>query len=62
MATQRSPLAPADFPVLPPVPGARLAAAACGVRYRGRADVCLIELAPGTQASERAQAALSRLQ
>ncbi len=48
MALQRSPLAPADFPVLPPLAGARLAAAACGVRYKNRADVCMIELAPGT--------------
>jgi glutamate N-acetyltransferase/amino-acid N-acetyltransferase len=48
MALQRSPLAPAEFPVLPPLAGARLAAVACGVRYKNRADVCLIELATGT--------------
>jgi len=44
----RSPLAPPVAPDPPPVAGVRLAAAACGVRYRGRADVCLIEFAPGT--------------
>jgi glutamate N-acetyltransferase/amino-acid N-acetyltransferase len=43
-----SPLAPAAFPALPPVAGLRLASAAAGVRYRGRADVMLAELAPGT--------------
>ena len=41
-------MAPAAFPVLPPVGGVRLATAACGIHYRDRADVCLIELAPGT--------------
>jgi glutamate N-acetyltransferase/amino-acid N-acetyltransferase len=45
---QRSPLAPARFPDLPALAGVRLAARACGVRYRDRADVCLIEFAPGT--------------
>ena len=48
MALQVSPLAPAAFPALPPLAGVRLATAACGVRYRDRSDVCLIELAPGT--------------
>lgn len=43
-----SPLAPATFPNLPPVAGVRLAALDCGVRYRNRTDVCLIELAPGS--------------
>jgi glutamate N-acetyltransferase/amino-acid N-acetyltransferase len=33
---------------MPPVSGARMATAACGVRYKGRTDVCLIELAPGS--------------
>ena len=51
MAVSRSPLAPKRFPKLPPVAGARLAAKACGIRYRGRSDVCLIELAPGTTAA-----------
>ena len=44
----RSPLAPETEPSLPPIPGVRLAARACGVRYQGRTDVCLIEFTPGT--------------
>src|SRR5215472_8156302 len=43
-----SPLAPARFPELPPVAGVRLAAFACGVRYQGRDDLMLAELAPGS--------------
>jgi glutamate N-acetyltransferase/amino-acid N-acetyltransferase len=43
-----SPLAPAAFPVLPPIPGVRLAACAAGIRYQGRDDLMLAELAPGT--------------
>jgi glutamate N-acetyltransferase/amino-acid N-acetyltransferase len=45
---KKSPLAPAAFPALPPVPGVRLSAAACGLRYRGRKDVLLAELSKGT--------------
>ena len=45
---KRSPLAPSRFPNLPEVPGVRLAAAACGLRYAGRDDVMLAEFAPGT--------------
>ncbi|HEY5598862.1 MAG TPA: bifunctional glutamate N-acetyltransferase/amino-acid acetyltransferase ArgJ, partial [Kiloniellales bacterium] len=48
VALPRSPLAPARLPQLPPIAGARLATRACGIRYKGRADACLIELAPGT--------------
>ncbi len=44
----RSPLAPASAPVLPPLAGVRLAAAACGVRYRDRLDVALLEFAKGS--------------
>jgi len=44
----RSPLAPETEPSLPPIPGVRLAARACGVRYQGRTDVCLMEFTPGT--------------
>jgi glutamate N-acetyltransferase/amino-acid N-acetyltransferase len=44
----RSHLAPVESPRLPPIAGVRLAAAACGVRYKGRTDVCLMELAPGS--------------
>jgi glutamate N-acetyltransferase / amino-acid N-acetyltransferase len=45
----RSPLAPEAAPKLPPLAGVRLATAACGIRYEGRTDVCLMELAPGTK-------------
>jgi glutamate N-acetyltransferase / amino-acid N-acetyltransferase len=41
-----SPLAPPRFPELPPIAGVRLAAFACGIRYRGRDDLMLAELAP----------------
>jgi glutamate N-acetyltransferase/amino-acid N-acetyltransferase len=44
----RSPLAPAATPHLPALAGVRLAARACGVRYKDRPDVCLIEFAPGS--------------
>jgi len=47
--TDLSPLAPASFPVLPEIPGVQLAAAACGVRYAGKLDVLLVELAEGTE-------------
>ncbi len=48
MAPPRSPLAPARFPRMPAVDGVRLAARACGVKYRGRSDVCLMAFDPGT--------------
>jgi glutamate N-acetyltransferase/amino-acid N-acetyltransferase len=43
-----SPLAPAGFPALPPIAGVRLAAFAAGIRYAGRDDLMLAELAPGS--------------
>jgi len=43
-----SPLAPASFPDLPPIPGVRLATAACGIRYQGRTDLMVAILDPGT--------------
>src|SRR5690348_2910410 len=43
-----SPLAPAHFPRLMPIPGVRLAAFAAGIRYTGRNDLMLAELAPGS--------------
>ncbi|HET6519064.1 MAG TPA: bifunctional ornithine acetyltransferase/N-acetylglutamate synthase, partial [Geminicoccaceae bacterium] len=43
-----SPLAPERFPDLPAVAGVRVAAGGCGVRYRGRDDLLLAELAEGT--------------
>ena len=46
--TAVSPLAPAKFPDLPIIDGVRFATCAAGVRYQGRADVMLAQLAPGT--------------
>ena len=47
--TRISPLAPkSGFPDIPPIAGVRFAAAEAGVRYAGRSDVMLAELAPGT--------------
>ncbi len=44
-----SPLAPVGgFPALPVIDGARFSAVAAAVRYAGRVDVMLAELAPGT--------------
>jgi glutamate N-acetyltransferase / amino-acid N-acetyltransferase len=48
MAPPRSPLAPKDFPAIPVIAGVRLAAVAAELRYRGRPDLALIELAPGS--------------
>ncbi|MHB1217894.1 MAG: bifunctional glutamate N-acetyltransferase/amino-acid acetyltransferase ArgJ [Alphaproteobacteria bacterium] len=48
---ERSPLAPERLPVLPAVPGVRLAATNCGIRYKGRTDLLLVEMAPGTTAA-----------
>lgn len=42
-----SPLAPAGLPDLPAIDGVRFAAVAAGVRYAGRLDVMLAEIAPG---------------
>jgi glutamate N-acetyltransferase/amino-acid N-acetyltransferase len=44
----RSPLAPKSFPALPPIDGVELGVAAAGIRYRGRNDMMLAALAPGT--------------
>ena len=46
--TAISPLAPAHFPDMPPVPGVRLAAAEAQLRYKGRPDLLLASFAPGT--------------
>ena len=43
-----SPLAPARFPELPPLPGLKLATAHCGIRYQGRSDLMVALLEPGT--------------
>ena len=46
--TAVSPLAPDHFPDLPVIDGVRFATIAAGVRYQGRTDVMLAELAPGS--------------
>ncbi|OSQ40715.1 bifunctional glutamate N-acetyltransferase/amino-acid acetyltransferase ArgJ [Thalassospira mesophila] len=43
-----SPLAPAAFPQLPEIGGVTLHTATLGIRYKGRPDVLLAELATGT--------------
>jgi glutamate N-acetyltransferase/amino-acid N-acetyltransferase len=48
MPLPRSPLAPARFPDMPPVPGVRLAGAAAGLKKSGARDLMLAELAPGS--------------
>ncbi len=49
--TALSPLAPASFPDMPVVRGVALAGHACGVRYAGRTDLLLVEMATGTAAA-----------
>jgi len=46
--TAVSPLAPERFPALPPIAGVRLSVFRCGIRYTGRDDLMLAELAPGS--------------
>jgi glutamate N-acetyltransferase / amino-acid N-acetyltransferase len=43
-----SPLAPKTFPALAPIAGVRLATHAAGIRYQGRDDMMLAELAAGS--------------
>ena len=50
MGLPTSPLA-TPLPTLPPVLGVRLGAAQAGIRYTGRTDLVMIELAAGTQAA-----------
>ena len=47
MATPVSPLA-VPLPELPPLAGVRLGSAAAGIRYQGRTDLVMVELAAGT--------------
>ena len=47
MAIATSPLAVA-LPEMPPIAGVRLGAIAAGIRYKGRTDVVMAELAAGT--------------
>jgi glutamate N-acetyltransferase/amino-acid N-acetyltransferase len=51
MATAISPLAPEQFPDMPPVAGVKLATAAAGIRYAGRTDVLLAVFDAGTTAA-----------
>jgi glutamate N-acetyltransferase/amino-acid N-acetyltransferase len=44
-----SPLAPRNFAILPPLAGVRLATGQAAIKYRDRADVLLMIMAPNTQ-------------
>ena len=46
-----SPLAPAQYPILPAIGGVRLAAGEAGIKYAHRTDLLLVELAEGTTAA-----------
>ncbi|MBT6826726.1 MAG: bifunctional ornithine acetyltransferase/N-acetylglutamate synthase, partial [Rhodospirillales bacterium] len=48
MSDPVSPLAPSQFPTLPDVAGVRIATAETGMKYQGRDDVLLVDMAPGT--------------
>ena len=48
MAHAVSPLAPTSTARLEPIAGVRLASHACGIRYQGRDDLMVAEVAPGT--------------
>jgi glutamate N-acetyltransferase / amino-acid N-acetyltransferase len=50
-AAKLSPFAPSRLPEMPLVPGVRLAACEAGIRYRGRTDLMLAVLDPGTVAA-----------
>lgn len=43
-----SPLAPASTPTLPPIAGVKLGSTEANIRYKGRTDLLLVELAEGT--------------
>jgi len=45
---ERSPFAPKRFPALPAVSGVLLGGASCGVKYKGRKDLFLATLEPGS--------------
>jgi glutamate N-acetyltransferase/amino-acid N-acetyltransferase len=51
MSTTISPLAPTTTPDMPAVDGVRLATEAAGIRYKGRTDVLMVVLDPGTAAA-----------
>jgi glutamate N-acetyltransferase / amino-acid N-acetyltransferase len=48
LSTPISPLAPAQFPDMPPIAGVRFATAAAGIRYGDRTDVLLALFQEGT--------------
>jgi len=48
MADAKSPLAPAAFPELKPIAGVRLGGFSAGIRYKGRHDLMVAVLEPGT--------------
>ncbi len=48
MADAKSPLAPAAFPELRPIAGVRLGGFSAGIRYKGRHDLMVAVLEPGT--------------
>jgi glutamate N-acetyltransferase / amino-acid N-acetyltransferase len=48
MAEAISPLAPTGFPELAPISGVRLGGFSCGIRYKGRRDLMVAVVAPGT--------------
>src|SRR5947209_13591898 len=48
MSTLVSPNAPTDIPEMPAIAGVKLAAAAAGIRYKGRTDVLLAVMDKGT--------------
>src|SRR3982074_2978818 len=48
LTTPTSPLAPAQFPDLPPIEGVKFATAAAGIRYADRTDVLLALFKEGT--------------
>lgn len=49
--TKVSPFAPASLPDVPEVAGVRFATAEAGIRYKGRTDLLLAVLSPGTAAA-----------
>ncbi len=46
---KKSPLAPVGFPEIPEIPGVKIAAEACGIKYAGHKDVMLAEFEKGTR-------------
>ena len=45
---QASPLAPAAFPDLPVIAGVSFASGSAGIKYKGRTDVTLMQVAAGS--------------